>query len=94
MDHLPGSVESVEKSGWNEYQIEDHPSGALQPLGHQAKVYPPVFGEMKRLDMKDQKESQKDPGDPLEKPAVSTTLSCFSVHGGCSLKEVCVYSRK
>jgi len=38
--------------------------------------------------MKDQKESQKDPGDPLEKPAIGTALS---VHGHCSLKEVCVF---
>jgi hypothetical protein len=43
---------------------------------------------MKHLEMKDQEESQEDPGDPLEKPAVSTALSCLSVHGGCSLKEV------
>ena len=43
---------------------------------------------MKHLEMNDQEESQEDPGDPLEKPAVGTALSCFSVHGGCSLEEV------
>jgi hypothetical protein len=43
---------------------------------------------MKHLEMKDQEESQEDPGDPLKKPAVCTRFSRFLVHKGCSFEEV------
>jgi len=65
MDYLPSSVKSVEKSGWYKDAVEDHPSGAVHPLGHHAEIQLPCFGEMKHLEMKDEKESQKNTGDPL-----------------------------
>jgi hypothetical protein len=38
--------------------------------------------------VKDQEESQEDPGDPLKKPAVSAPFFRFLVHNGCSFEEV------
>jgi hypothetical protein len=43
---------------------------------------------MKDLEVKDQKESQEDPGDPLKKPAVGTSFSRFLVHNSSPLKRL------
>jgi hypothetical protein len=87
-DHLPGSVEGVKKPSWHKDQIEDYPEGAIQSTSDYVEIDLPILGEMKDLEVKDQKESQKDPGDPLKKPAVSAPFFGFLVHNGCSFEEV------
>ena len=57
-------------------------------MGYQTEIDFPVLGEMNHQEMKDQKESQKDPGDPLQKPAVGTPFSGFLMHNACSFEEV------
>jgi len=88
MNHLPCSVESVKEPGWHKDQIEDHPSSALQSLRNQIEINFPPRSEMEHLKMKDQKESQEDPGDPLKKPPIGTPFSGFLVHKSFSFEEV------
>jgi hypothetical protein len=91
-DHLPGSVEGVKKPSGDKDQIENHPGGAIQSASDYIEIDLPILGEMKDLEVKDQKESQKDPGDPLKKPAESAPFFGFLVHNVAPLKRLAVKS--
>jgi hypothetical protein len=80
----------MKKTSWHKNQIEDHPGGAIQSTGDYIEINLPLLGEMKDLEVKDQKESQKDPGDPLKKPAVSAPFFRFLVHNVAPLKRLAV----
>jgi hypothetical protein len=69
-------------------QIEDHPGGAIQSVSDYIEIDLPILSKMKDLEVKDQKESQKDPGDPLKKPAVSAPFCRFLVHNVAPLKRL------